>query len=291
MKHIFIINDHANHGLMIEKISDLEGACLQKNLNYKLLFPKSKEETLKIAKFYKHQDAIVYAVGGDGTINTVLNGLVGGTATLGIIPYGTGNDFYRTLEKYPDGIITANVMKVNDQYALNIFSIGIDALICKNAQELQNGLIPDSLLYYAGMAKSFFTYQNEPLLMLIDGKRFYGYASFLAICNGGYYGHGVNINPQENITKAFPSIYFIADLKKREYIPFLFKIFKSTHLSDKHTNIFHGSDIKIIADYPVYGNIDGEIVLSDEFDIQTNAASIDIANNQELIKLIRTKKS
>jgi len=70
------------------------------NLDFKIIITNDIETMRKNARTYKNEDAIVYAVGGDGTIQLVLNELIGGKAKLGIMPFGTGNDFYRSLNEY-----------------------------------------------------------------------------------------------------------------------------------------------------------------------------------------------
>ncbi|UKI29091.1 MAG: acylglycerol kinase family protein [Clostridium sp.] len=60
-----------------------------------------QKEATEIASRFKKmkKNTIVYSVGGDGTLNEVVNGIAEGKCKLGIIPTGSGNDFYRTLKR------------------------------------------------------------------------------------------------------------------------------------------------------------------------------------------------
>ena len=76
---------------------------------------------------------IVLCVGGDGTVNEVVNGMAYSNSLLHVIPAGSGNDFYKTISKCKEGIMDIDLGKVNDKYFVNSASIGIDSEISNNA--------------------------------------------------------------------------------------------------------------------------------------------------------------
>lgn len=89
-----IWNDNAGSAERYEFLRDDLSFCE----NVTLLLPQSGDEARQMAaNAGNRQQEVVVAAGGDGTINDVAQGLldVGGTATLGAIPLGTGNDFCR----------------------------------------------------------------------------------------------------------------------------------------------------------------------------------------------------
>ena len=98
MKHIFVINPIAGKGKAIYfeyMIRDLF-----KNIDepYEIIITEeSGEATKKVKDIVKKEKCRVYSIGGDGTLNEVLNGVVGSESSLAIIPAGSGNDFARTL--------------------------------------------------------------------------------------------------------------------------------------------------------------------------------------------------
>ena len=68
---------------------------------FQLITSKQEKELVHIAKTHAASVEMIVAIGGDGTVNEVLNGLLASEnlelPVLAIIPYGTGNDFYQSL--------------------------------------------------------------------------------------------------------------------------------------------------------------------------------------------------
>ena len=87
---------------------------------------KAKDAT-EIVKNLPNDIDLVISAGGDGTLNEVVNGLVYGKCKLGIIPTGSGNDFYRCLNNYQHKNKKIDLGKVNGKYFINISSVGINA--------------------------------------------------------------------------------------------------------------------------------------------------------------------
>lgn len=99
MKHVFIINPISGKGKTLKVAENIEKVCQREKLDYEINYTNYPGEATKIAKKYRFSQNIIYSVGGDGTLNEVLNGIVGTKNILAIIPSGSGNDFYKTLSK------------------------------------------------------------------------------------------------------------------------------------------------------------------------------------------------
>ena len=147
MKEVFIVNPSSGKGKIkhfIEGISSKE--------NREIIVPSNAAETNYYAflKSNNEESKVIYAVGGDGTLNSVLNGVVGSKAIMGVIPLGSGNDFARTLKEEK---ITAptkiDIGQINYEYFLNIASLGFDARVCENA--LKNRHIVGHASYIIGL--------------------------------------------------------------------------------------------------------------------------------------------
>ncbi len=127
MKHIFLINHNISDNINF-LANKIHIACQVLGYDdYVITLVGSNEELLECAKKSSKGNYIVYAVGDDKEINVVLNGLINGSAKLGIIPIGHNNDFYRSLDEYRSDSLNVNVMSVNGKYGLNVFSLGIEA--------------------------------------------------------------------------------------------------------------------------------------------------------------------
>ena len=114
MKHIFIVNPTAGKGKALNTVKQIEKICKERNIEYEIHYTKASKDATKIARKYFLKKYIIFSVGGDGTLNEVVNGIIGSKNMLGVIPCGSGNDFYKTLEKIDDEYPVIDVGKINN---------------------------------------------------------------------------------------------------------------------------------------------------------------------------------
>lgn len=286
MKHVFIVNVNANGGRVANKVRDIKEICESLDVDYEFFVSDSREMTMDIAKRFKDEFCVVYAVGGDGTLNAVLNSLVGGNAYLGIVPMGSGNDFYKSLDEHEHIVLNCNVMKVNDLYCINIFSTGIDALVCEVANKLKKLKVPSNLVYNLGIAYAYFKHKNEQMFVDVDDMFLSSVdMSMIVVANGKFYGNGYEIAPRADITESGADVYMVAGLNKKN-MPYFFK----KVIDREHEGLCikaRGEDIKIISSEPVVAHVDGEVMKSETFLVDANAAQIKVVKNDRVINLVR----
>lgn len=282
MSQVFMLNKKANN----EKNLELESKLLEciKGLDSKVEQASSLEELKDILKFYKNRADVIYAVGGDGTVNTILNGMYDGSASLGIIPVGTGNDFYRKLDEYGRDILDVNVMQVNNQLGINSFSIGLDAEIGINASFMKKLKVPSNFVYIASMLYTFLKYQNKEIEFNEELRRI----TLLAICNGTYYGRGFAISPEADIRSNEVCAYLLNEVNKLQEVNFLTQLLRGKHKQNPHLDFFKTKDtIHLSSTTPLVGQLDGELMEDTDFIVRPSVGSIKVVNNKELIKKLR----
>lgn len=279
MSQIFILNAKANNEKNIFLEDKLASAI--KDLDGAIEKTTSLEELKDVLKFYKDKADIIYAVGGDGTVNTILNGIYGGSASLGIIPVGTGNDFYKKLNEYASEVMDINIMQVNDRIGINSFSIGIDAEIGINASLMKKLKVPAHLVYIASMFYTFARYQNKEVTFQGQDKKM----TLLAFCNGTYYGGGFAISPEADIRDDKLCTYFLNGVNRLEEIKFLSQLLRGKHKMNPHLDFFKTNNcLEIVSRKPLIGQLDGELMEDTSFTITPSVGSIKVVNNKTLIK-------
>ena len=98
MKHLFIINPMAGKGRTLEYIPEIKKIFKVIKDEYFIQITNRPGHATEIVRSYVKTDIFrVYSIGGDGTLNEVLNGIVGSGSSLAVIPSGSGNDFFRSL--------------------------------------------------------------------------------------------------------------------------------------------------------------------------------------------------
>lgn len=151
---------------------------------------------------------IVFAIGGDGTVNEVASGLVGTPTSLGVAPMGSGNGLARHM-KLPLSIKKAinlvnnhqttaiDACKMNDRYFFVTAGVGFDAHIGHLfATSKQRGLWG----YVTNTIKEYFNYAPQEYEVLINGKTQAQQAFLVSFANAGQYGNNAYISPKADIS-------------------------------------------------------------------------------------------
>ena len=284
MKHVFIVNPVSGRGKALKVSLGIKKICEEEKLDYEIHYTNGPKDATKIAKKVKGSKNIIYSVGGDGTLNEVLNGVIGTKNMLAVIPAGSGNDFYRTLSKMDDEMPLIDVGKVNGKYFLNVVSIGIDAEVAKNAEVMKKLKVPTSQIYNASIVYTFFKYKFKDIEFSVDNTRSKNKCTILTICNGKMYGGGYKIAPEALLSDGYFDVYIVDKISKPT-LPFLLgKLKKGTHESLKEVHKSKATKIKFKCDYDLVCNVDGEIIIDRKFNIKILPKSLLIYNNKKLIK-------
>lgn len=289
MKYVFIINP-ASGKTDYNKIKENIIKTLE-NEDYEIYETKAPKEATEIASRFKNEEnTIVYSVGGDGTLNEVVNGIAEGKCKLGIIPTGTGNDFYRTLKETKNENIRLDLGKVNGRYFINIASVGMDAETCNNANKIKSKIKLHSS-YYLALIHTFLTFKSKSLKLKIDKNVYAGDYIIAAICNGKYYGDGFKIAPVASFDDNKFDIYLVSKAGKLKLIKILLALLKSEHEKYNEVRKYIGKNIIIKSENNLIINVDGEITISKNIKIEMVEDALIIYNNNELVqKIIDNKK-
>ncbi len=286
MKRIFIVNPNSGGGKALKVVENIKKVCESDNLEYEIFFTDGPNDATKIAKKFRFSSNIIYSVGGDGTLNEVVNGIVGTKNMLGIIPCGSGNDFYKTLDKIDDEIPLIDVGKINNKYFINIVSIGIDAEVANNVSLMKKIKLPPSQIYNASIVYTFFKYRFKNIDVEIDTEKVNGKCTILTVCNGQVYGGGYKIAPSASLNDGYFDVYFVDKINK-PFIPYIISLLKKgTHESHKKVHKSKATRIKFKCRYDLICNVDGEIIVDNKFDIKLIKDAILISNDKKFVKRI-----
>lgn len=284
MKYVFIINP-ASGKTDYDKIKENIIKTLE-NEEYEIYETKAPKEATEIASRFKNEEnTVVYSVGGDGTLNEVVNGIAEGKCKLGIIPTGSGNDFYRSLKEAQTENVRLDLGKVNGRYFINIASVGMDAETCNNANKIKSKIKLHSS-YYLALIHTFLTFKSKSLKLKIDKNVYAGDYIIAAICNGKYYGGGFKIAPVASFDDNQFDIYLVSKAGKLKLIKILLALLKSEHEKYNEVRKYTGKNITITSENNLIVNIDGEITISKNIEIEMIEDALIIYNNNELVQKI-----
>ena len=245
-------------------------------------------EAIKNDKYGSEID-ILFILGGDGTVNELVNGVMQHDLHLpvGIIPGGTFNDFTKTLNLDPNfknassQLLSAqvgsyDVMKVNDTYVLNFVGLG---LIVQNAENVQEGSkdVFAKLSYIGSTVKTLMNPSKFDFELNIDGRKETGNTSMLLIANGPNIGGGrvplTDLSPQDGKVDTF-----IFDDQSFSILNDIFKKRDSMNWNEITEGIDHspGQHITLSTEPNMKVDIDGEISLETPIEIEVLPKAIQL---------------
>ncbi len=272
MKHLFIVNPAAGKGKALSYIPEIHKLFKNQKKHYLIEITEYPGHAAEIVKQYSDRSSYrIYSVGGDGTLNEVLNGMAGSSSSLGVIPGGSGCDFIKSicnnwntddfLKRTVEGEeVIIDVARVNGRYFINISSIGFDAEVANTAGWLkQLPLISGSIAYAAAAVATIFKQPSHTIEITIDGAHIRIDSLLAAVANGKYYGGGMMPVPHAVINDGLLDLCVIQRISRLKIIAFLYKFMKGQHGRLKEVSFYTGKKIKIRSANPIALNIDGEV--------------------------------
>ena len=215
MKHLFIINPAAGSWDHTKQYTAaIVESCNARGLDYRVEVSKAPGECRRITREAGEtgEEYRVYACGGDGTLNEVASGAAG-FPNLAITAYsgGSGNDFVRLfsepaafsdLERLLDAKeVTFDMIRCNDDYALNICSVGLDARIGTDVARYKRlPLLQGFRAYAASTVVNVVRGIAEHYVVEICGETIDAQQTMICVCNGRFYGGGFNPVPEADPT-------------------------------------------------------------------------------------------
>lgn len=210
-------------------------------------------------------DAVV-AVGGDGTMNEVADGLAGSATRLVFVPHGTGNVFARefSLPESVEGCmdlltsgktISVRLAKANDRHFVLLGSAGFDAEVVERMNHRQKNLLGIAAYVLCGARHLL---RSQPPLWLEFPDRERVKAQAVIVARGKKYGGNVTIAPAGDI--AGETFQVIALLRKGRWsiAKFALDALRGKHVSSRHVLIRESPSLFVRSTIPSACQVDGE---------------------------------
>ena len=225
---------------------------------------------------------VVISVGGDGTINEVVNGLYSSgninNISLGIISTGTGADYIRTLgiprpyheayKRFIDPVIVKADLGLvecvyNGQSSSRVFvnfaGLGFDAEIVRATTQTFK-MLGDRPSYLMGLFSTLTLYKNRSVNLEINGESADRKICTVMMSNGKYGGGGMLTAPNADPYDGLFDVVIIGDLSKPDLLWSLPMIYKGTHLSHPKVSVRRAKDVKINTEKKMSVQADGDLI-------------------------------
>ena len=272
MKHLFSINPAAGSRDRTDSYrKQIESAC--QGLDYRIEVSACPGDCTRLTReaAMTGEDYRVYACGGDGTLNEVAAGAAGfDNVAVTAFSGGSGNDFVRLfsetepffdLERLLDSEETTfDLIRCNDDIALNICSVGLDARIGTDVANYKRiPLLSGFRAYAASTVVNVLRGITEHYIVEINGEHIDSKQTMICVCNGRFYGGGFNPVPDADPADGLLDVLVVKPVSVLQVAQVVGR-YKNGRYKEFPDLIrhFRTDRVKIICDKPTSINLDGE---------------------------------
>ena len=283
MKHLFIINPAAGSRDRTKTYTEqIRQVCGLRGLDYRIEVSAGPGDCRRLAReaALTGEDYRIYACGGDGTLNEVVCGVAGfPNVAVTVFSGGSGNDFvrifnepeaFRDLNRLLDAEeVTFDLIRVNDDYSLNICSVGLDARIGTDVANYKRlPLLSGFRAYAASTVINVLRGISEHYVVQINGEEIRGKKTLICVCNGRFYGGGFNPVPDADPADGKLDVLIVEKVNVLQVAKVIGK-YKNGQYKTLPQLVRHVSTdrLKILCDKPTPINLDGELRVAQEVEI------------------------
>ncbi|MDY6825676.1 MAG: diacylglycerol kinase family lipid kinase [Bacillota bacterium] len=279
-----VVNPVSGNGSTGKTWPAIARAMKQEGLDFEYSFTGAPGEATVLARNFLNQGyELIISVGGDGTVNEVINGFflveeaVRKKTSLGIISSGTGRDLVRTLGtplnfteaarriyNTPPFSVDTGKVKYKDgsgqkvRYFLNVAGMGLDGDIVARVNSTSKAL-GGFVSFLGGTVASLCRYRNKKMKITVDGKEICNEPiTFIVVANGRYFGGGMFIAPHALMDDGSFDIIIARNLSKSDLLINLPKVYRGKHLDHPRITSLRGRVINVESDDCPLLNLDGE---------------------------------
>ena len=269
---VFLVNPASANGATGRRWPEIERRAVAAGLRGETLMSERPGQIAELAAQAARSGArLLVAVGGDGTVNEAVNGLLGGTvpdgAELAVIPRGTGRDFARSvgLPRDVDGAIavardgTARPVDVGharfsrwdgspaESYFANFGGAGISGAIARRANSSSKALGGRVSFIWATVAV-FARWRSTEISVTVDGEERAGRMFEVLVQNGEFTAGGMWVCPGAAPDDGLFDILLIGDVTKADFARTFPKVYRGSHLG--HPKIDRVTGRRVAVDSP-----------------------------------------
>ncbi len=285
MKTFFVVNPKSAGGATGKRWGELVATIARTLSDFGVEFTRGEMDAMHIArKAIKSGYECIVAVGGDGTINEVVNGffedgvVINPHAALGVLPRGTGGDFRKTFDwdlnsdeaiarlKTPDtrpfdvGLLEfrAHDGSTKQRYFANIASFGVSGLVDQEVNKTSKAL-GGAVSFAIGSLKALSKYRDAKVLVRFDDQPAEALTiTTLAVANGKYFGGGMKVAPEADVSDGIFDVTVWSGYGLSDFVIRSKGVYSGAHVNWKGTRTLRAKKVHAESDEKVLIDCDGE---------------------------------
>ncbi|MEN3000733.1 MAG: diacylglycerol kinase family protein [Armatimonadota bacterium] len=291
-----VVNPSAGGGRATQRLRAVRTALEE----WRTVCTQSLEDGIRVAKQIAKEGAVCVAVGGDGTLSSVVGGYlraveageVADTTRIACLPVGTANDAARELgvpkrlQKVLSGLarptcqtLDAGCIRLPDgseHYFFNVVGVGFDARVNDATSEHLKRRW-GRLAYIVAILKQLWHYQPVHLQLEIDGQRIEQSALLVAIANGRSYGGGIRIAPFAEFDDGCFDVCLIEYIPRLEFLRQFPKALRGEHLGHPAVHSWRARSVRLWLPTVEPVSVDGELLYTSHLHCEVLPARVPFA--------------
>ena len=282
MKIVFVVNNKNNR--LAKVLPRLDQYCQQTNMgNVQFVSTLRKKHAIELAKQATENGCdYMIAVGGDGTLNEVINGMLQSNITpneyptIGLLPHGSANDFAKTARISNSiaaliELVQSNTTQKIDlgkiiiqqtqetRYFINIAGVGLGPEVAQNLERSSSVLGP-GFNYFKHIIKGFLSYVKKEVSCTSSTWQWKGKLLQMTVANGRYYGNGNCIAPDAKLTDGQFQVAIFGDLSIWDYLKNLGNLKKGVKINLPQVTYYDANEVLLDSNESCGIEADGEYV-------------------------------
>lgn len=280
---VLIANVRSGKGGVGKALPEVESALRERGIDYEIRKTEHRGHATEIARdVVSSGGRFVVAMGGDGTVHEVVNGMmkddkaIDPDAVLGVVAAGTGSDFIKTFGlpaqprdavRHLDGgesflIDIGKITYMQDgvevvRYFPNIAEVGLGAACVARAEKLPRWLGPT--VYLVAFWLTMRKHKAAQVVIDVVDRKYEGLMNNMVVANGQFFGGGMKIAPKAAPTDGLLDIQ-VEHARKREAIAMMPKVFKGQHVPHPDIEEYKRVRCSITSERPLPIEADGEVL-------------------------------
>lgn len=275
---VFLVNPASSNGATGKRWPELAHRAERAGLSGETLFSERPGHLIELARQAVDGGAtLLVAVGGDGTLNEVVNGAAGRNVEVATIPLGTGMDFGRTYgipTKFEDAVRVAvdGVTRTVDagrvryrtwqgaeagRWFANVGSVGMSGAVAQRANGMSKALGGKVTFFYA-LTRVFLEWENTEVRVRLDDGERVGRMHDIIVANGVWHGGGMMLAPEASPDDGLFDVVLIGDVGKLDFLTTAPKLYKGRHVSHPKVEVVRSARVEVDADDRLPIEVEGE---------------------------------
>ncbi|MFC1588130.1 diacylglycerol/lipid kinase family protein [Planctomycetota bacterium] len=262
-----IFNPISGRGRAASLAGELQTCLLARGHKVNTVATGGSGDAARLAAALPGNTEVLAVVGGDGTVNEVVNGMPLELPLL-LCPCGTANVLARELHYPQDVAAIAGMLEVGQETEIDLGELnghrftlmlgaGFDGSVIHELSRLREGSI--SFIDYARpIWWSWKNSQLEAFSLEVDGRQVYRGTGTVVLCNVAGYAGLFKMDPEACFDDGLLNAVLVKADSKMKYLEFAAGLFTGTHLGLNYVEVFLGAQFRITGAVPLPVQLDGE---------------------------------